>query len=184
MFVRGLVCMPEVGRELCVENKANLLRTQLKEAQNLISTYYFPGYKQTHFWESGHKTVMAKQALFNLWQKSHTLRLQKRWSKLTMISHTSYPKLKIRVSRKGDGKQNGAYARYPSSNRYVLCQSWVKPQSKDFLTHNLLSPMPSNREDVARKIQMPQCKGLLQGWTDLLKMCSGHCLHADYRKEG
>lgn len=171
------MCILEVGRELCVENKANLLRIQLEKAQNLISRDHFPGHKETHFWESGHKTVMAKQALFNLKQKSHTLKLQKSGSKLIMISHTSYPKLKIRVSRKGDGKQT-AYPRYPSSNRYILCQSWIKTQSKDFLTHNLLSPMPSNREDVVRKMQMPQCKGSLQGWTDLFKMCSGHCLHA------
>lgn len=37
--------------------------------------------------------------------------------------------------------------------------------------------MPGDREDIAREVQMPQCKGLFQAWTDL-KMLSDHFLHA------
>lgn len=37
VFVRVLVCMLEVGGGLCIENKVNLLRTQLEAAQSLYS---------------------------------------------------------------------------------------------------------------------------------------------------
>ena len=49
VFVRGSVRMLEVGRELGVENKVYLPRTQLGEAQSSILRDQFPGNKQTHF---------------------------------------------------------------------------------------------------------------------------------------
>lgn len=41
--------MLEVGRELSVENKVYLLRTQLAEAESLVLRGQFPGDMQTHF---------------------------------------------------------------------------------------------------------------------------------------